>query len=434
MKKSLFVLATAGFLTGILSALPEPGDARGSASVPASVEMVVPRGEAQSYWPRWRGPSGQGLVTDSGYPDRWSDTENVLWKSPVPGRGHSSPIVWADRIFLTTAFEDERAAVLCYRRTDGKLLWQAEVPDRTPERTYPKNSNASPTPSTDGRLVYASFGNKGLVAVDFDGKVVWHRSLGKIDNYHGSAGSPLLYKDRLIIYQDQRGGAFVAAFDTKTGKPLWHTDRRASVGWGTPVAVRVGDRDEIIVSSQERVTAYDPQTGKELWHCSGNTAEVIPTPVVGHGMVFCSSGRAGPTLAIRPGGRGDVTETHLVWQSPRGSPFVPSPLLYGDLLYLVNDMASIATCLDAKTGETVWQGRLGVARKEGFSASPVGVDGKVFFTNDDGETFVLKAGREFSLLHVNRLNASVLASPALVDGRWYFRTDRELIAIGKCGG
>jgi outer membrane protein assembly factor BamB len=151
-------------------------------------------------------------------------------------------------------------------------------------------------------------------------------------------------------------------------------------------------------------------------------------------MVYCSSGRAGPTLAIRPGGRGDVTETHLVWQSPRGSPFVPSPLLYGDLLYLVNDMASIATCLDAKTGETVWQGRLGVARKEGFSASPVGVDGKVFFTNDDGETFVLKAGREFSLLHVNRLNASVLASPALVDGRWYFRTDRELIAIGKCGG
>jgi outer membrane protein assembly factor BamB len=158
---------------------------------------------------------------------------------------------------------------------------------------------------------------------------------------------------------------------------------------------------------------------------------VIPTPVVGHGMVFCSSGRAGPTLAIRPGGKGDVTQTHVAWQSPRGSPFVPSPLLYGDYLYLVNDMASIATAFKAATGEVMWQGRLGVATREGFSASPVGVDGKVFFTNDDGETFVLKAGPTFDLLHVNRLDAPVLASPALVDKRWYFRTDRELLAIGR---
>ena len=158
---------------------------------------------------------------------------------------------------------------------------------------------------------------------------------------------------------------------------------------------------------------------------------MIPTPVVGHGLVFCTSGRAGPTLAIRPGGSGDVTATHIAWQSPRGSPFVPSPLLYGDYLYTLNDMASIATSFEAATGKTVWQGRLGVATREGFSASPVGVDGKVFFTNDDGETFVVRAGPTFDLLHVNRLNARVLASPALVDGRWYFRTEGELLAIGR---
>ncbi len=179
--------------------------------------------------------------------------------------------------------------------------------------------------------------------------------------------------------------------------------------------------------------SYDPDTGAELWSCGGNTFEVIPTPVVGHGLIFCSSGRAGPTLAIRPGGTGDVTKTHVEWTSPRGSPFVPSPLLYGDSLYLVNDMTAIATSFRAATGEVMWQGRLGVARREGFSASPVGVDGKVFFTNDDGETFVVRAGPTFELIHENRLGAQVLASPALVDRTWYFRTSRELLAIGEPG-
>jgi outer membrane protein assembly factor BamB len=411
-----------------------PPAARNAASADAaadSVVMVAPDGDGSSYWPRWRGPSGQGLVEGTGYPDTWSDTHNVQWRTAVPGRGHSSPIVWNDRIFLTTAYDDGRVAVLSFRRSDGELLWQAFGPDTTPEHIHRKNSHASATPSTDGRLVYASFGNKGLLAVDFDGKVAWHRSVGTIDNYHGSAGSPLLYRDRLILYQDQRGdGAFIAAFDAATGRTLWRTPRQGTVGWGTPVAVQVGDEVEIIVSGQQRVQGYDPETGAELWKAEGNTREVIPTPVVGHGLVFCASGRAGPTLAIRPGGRGDVTDTHIVWRSPRGSPFVPSPLVYGDHLYTINDMASIATSFKAATGEMMWQGRLGEARREGFSASPVGVDGKVFFTNDYGETFVLKAGPAFNLLHVNRLNARTLASPALLDGRWYFRTEQELLAIG----
>lgn len=412
-----------------------PRAAEAQATPEQGVAMVASPAEAARYWPRWRGPSGQGLAVGTGYPDRWSDTENVLWKTAVPGRGHSSPIVWADRVFVTTAYDDGRVSILAFRRSDGARLWETFGPDRTREYQHPKNSPASATPATDGARVYASFGSKGLLAVDVEGKTVWHRSLGTIGNYHGTAGSPLLYKDRLILFQDHTGGsgggAFVAAFDARTGRTLWRTERRGRVGWSTPIAVQAGDHDEIVVSSQQAVHAYDPDTGRELWTCGGNTYEVIPTPVVGHGLVFCASGRAGPTLAIRPGGKGDVTNTHVAWQSPRGSPFVPSPLLLGDYLYLLNDMTSVATAFEAATGKLAWQGRLGQATREGFSASPVAADGKIFFTNDEGETFVVGSGATFDLQRVNRLNASVLASPALVDGKWYFRTDRELIAIGR---
>lgn len=423
-----------GIASGMAAITTPQGDVEAQPRLERAVAMVVPVGDANRYWPRWRGPSGQGLAVGTGYPDRWSDTENVLWKTPVAGRGHSSPIVWADRLFLTTAYSDGRVSILCFRRSDGKMLWEAfGPPDRTREYLHPKNSQASATPATDGARVYASFGSRGLLAVDFEGRVVWQQSLGAISAYHGTAGSPLLYKDRLILFQDHGGGSgsFVAAFDTRSGRTLWRTARRETVGWGTPIAVQTGDHDEIIVSSQQRVHAYDPDTGRELWTCGGNMYEVIPTPVVGHGLVFCASGRAGPTLAIRPGGKGDVTSTHIAWQSPRGSPFVPSPLLLGDYLYLVNDMTSIATSLEATTGKVLWQGRLGQAAREGFSASPVAADGKIFFTNDEGETFVVGSGSTFELLRVNRLNAGVLASPALVDGKWYFRTDRELVAIGK---
>ena len=397
----------------------------------AEVRMVAVEGEGAKYWPVWRGPSGQGLVTGT-YTDTWSATENVVWKKPVPGRGNSSPIVWGDRIFLTTAYEGgRRVSLVAFRRSDGTQLWETFAPDGRTGRAHYKNGHASATASTDGTLVYASFGSRGLAAFDLNGKLVWHKDLGDVDNYHGAAGSPLLYKNRVILYQDFDGGSFVAAFDSRTGKEMWRTPRRASVGWGTPVAVRVGTRDEIVVSSQAAVTAYDPDTGKELWVCDGNSFEVIPTPVVGHGLVFASSGRVGPTLAIRPGGRGNVTRTHLAWMSPKGSPFVPSPIIHGDQLYTVNDMASIVTSFEAATGKVLWQGRLGVAQREGFSASPVAVDGKIFFTNDQGETFVLRAGPTFELLRTNRIGESTLASPALVDGRWYIRTDRSLFAIGK---
>jgi outer membrane protein assembly factor BamB len=396
------------------------------------VSIITVEGEGKNYWSRWRGPSGQGYVEGSGYADTWSDTENVIWKVDVPGSGNSSPIVWGDHIFLTTAYEGgQRLSLLAFSRTDGKLVWETPIPQEGVEHAHEKNGHASATAVTDGKLVYASFGTHGLVAADFDGRIVWHRQVGSLDNYHGTAGSPIFYKDTVILYQDHKGEAFVAAFDKGTGETKWWTDRSATVGWGTPIVIRTAERDELIVSSQRAVDAYDPNTGKHLWNAKGNKFEVIPTPTVGHGLVFCSSGRAGPTLAIRPGGEGDVTETHVVWTSPKGSPFVPSTIIVGDYLYMINDMVSVVTAYEAKTGKLMFQGRLGTPQREGFSASPVTFDGKIFLTNDNGETFVIEASPEFNLLHVNRLNARTLASPALVDGRWYFRTEGELLCIGN---
>ncbi|MGE5198176.1 MAG: PQQ-binding-like beta-propeller repeat protein [Rhodospirillaceae bacterium] len=414
---------------------------RQSAPAPAdlAVSVIVPGGEAMKYWPFWRGPSLQGLVDGKGYPSTWSETENVVWRVQVPGRGHSSPIVWADRIFLTSASTDGASrSVLCFRRADGKLLWERAVPEAPAEKLYPKNSYASSSPTTDGKLVYAYFGNAGLVAVDFDGKIVWHAKFGPVTLYHGPGGSPLLYKDRVILYQEQRlmdrnattDPGFMVAIDAKTGREIWRQTRTPQPGWGTPIAIRAGDRDEIIVSSSRRIEAFDPATGALLWFSTGNTFEVIPMPVVGHGLVYCSSGRAGPTFAVRPGGSGDVTASHVAWSTPKGSSFVPSPLLLGDYLYTVNDMASVVTCHHAKTGDVIGQLRLGEAKREGFSASPVAVEGKIYVTNDEGETFVLSPAPDFKLLHVNRIGEQTLASPALVDGRWYIRTAGHLLAIG----
>jgi outer membrane protein assembly factor BamB len=400
------------------------------------VSLIPVDGAGARYWTRWRGPSGQGMVAGTGYVEDWSKTANVKWRAAVPGRGHSSPIVWKDHLFLTTARDGgAKVSMLAYNRADGRLLWETRVPSAGVEHVYDKNSHASATPTTDGERIYASFGTHGLAAFDFAGRLLWQQKLGDLANYHGSAGSPVLYKDRLYLYEDHDGsaslGSYVAAFDTRTGAVIWKKPRAESVGWGTPIVINAGDHDELIVSSQRRVHAYNPDTGDELWTVRGNTFEVIPTPVVGHGLVFCSSGRAGPTFAIRPGGRGDVTATHVEWSSPRGSPFVPSAIIHGDLLYMINDMQSILTVLEAKTGKPVYQDRLGEPAREGFSSSPVAVGDHLFFTNDQGQTFVVQAGPVFKLLRVNDLGAQVLASPALVDGVWYWRTASELLAIGR---
>jgi outer membrane protein assembly factor BamB len=412
-----------------------PGVAQEPAAVD-DVSMVVPAGNAADNWPRWRGPSGQGWVSGDHYPDTWSGTDNVQWKVPVPGDGNSSPIVWGDYIYLTTAYDrGQRRSVLAFQRSDGRQVWECFAPDATPQRAHRKNGHASATPTTDGKYIYTYFGSHGLMAVDMKGNLAWHTDLGAIVTVHGAACSPLLYKDMVIIVQELRSGnkSFIGAFDKNTGHERWRTIRTGSRGWYSPIAIHAGNRDEIIVSGTDQVQAYDPDTGQELWTARGNTWEVIPTPAVGLGMLFCSSGREGPTLAIRPGGSSDVTDTHIAWSISQDSPFVPSPILYENNLYIINDMAALASCIDARSGRILWQGKIGQARREGFSASPVAVDDNIYFTNDDGDTFVLKAGPEFQLLHVNSLGEPVRASPALVDGRWYWRTVKHLIAIGQPG-
>lgn len=423
----LFPLALA--LTLLSSLLPSAVGAATNTTT-SDVRMLAADSDA---WSRWRGPSGQGHLEGAGYPDRWSATDGVIWRTEVPGSGNSSPVIWGDRIFLTTA-EDRgaRRSVLAFDRSTGKQLWQTHAPDTDPEAAYPKNGHASSTPTTDGTRVYAYLGNHGLLATDMDGTVIWHVALGPFQAFHGTASSPLLLGDRLFLVQDQRGGigSFIAAFDTATGKEIWRTARDAKVGWNSPVAVEVtaGGKTstQIVMSGQQKVVAYAPEDGRELWTVEGNTFETIPTPVVAHGMIFCSSGRAGPTLAIRPGHESG----EIVWSSPKGSPFVPAPIVVGDYLYMVNDMASILTVYEAKTGEVIKQERMGDAQREGFSAAPVAVDGKVFFTNDEGRTFVVQHQEEPEILHINDLDERVIASPAGVDGVWYFRTGTSLLAIG----
>lgn len=426
----LIILSVALLTPGRVSAESPRSDTKNT------VQMLSAEGEGQKYWPGWRGPTRQGLAQTGDYPDTWSARDNVLWKVAVPGEGNSSPIVWKDRIFLTTSHDRGRKrSIVCLDRDNGQKLWEAFAPAGSLEKTQRKNGFASGTPVTDGEHVYAYFGNFGLLCVDFTGKQVWHQSFGPIDALHGIACSPLLYKNRIIVFQDQRikNGSFAAAFDARTGKALWKVTRQETVGWGSPIAIRVGDQEQIIVSSQNKVYAYHPDSGAVLWTVEGNLFEVTPTPVVGQNMLFCCSGRAGPTLAIVPESDGNSQQTHVQWKSIKGSPFIPSPLLFDNYLYMINDVNSVVTCYEATTGKLLWQERLGEAVKHGFSSSPVAVNGKIFFTNDEGETFVLAAGPTFRLLHINRLGERALASPALVDGRWYFRTQEHLWCIGKDG-
>ncbi len=428
-------------LVGLLSCLALSSNSLLAQEKAEGVKMIVAEGEGAKYWPGWRGPTRQGLVLSGQYPDKWSPKQNVIWKVEVPGNGNSSPVVWGDKIFLTSAIGGaNKRAVLCFRRSDGKLLWTGKVPQGADEKAYWKNGFASGTPATDGKHVYAYFGNRGLVCFDFDGKIVWHHELKAMNALHGMACSPLLYKDKVIIFQEARGArraprgkkaGFILALDKKTGKTIWKTPRKERVGWGSPIAIGVDGRDQIVVSSSFSVYGYDPQDGSFIWNCKGNTVEVIPTPVVGHGLVYCCSGRRGPTLAIDPSGKGNVTNSHIKWSVKTDSPFVPSPLLYKGYLYSVNDILGEIRCFDAKTGEKMWEKRFPVdAAKHGFSASPIGVNGKVYFISDKGNVYVFKAGPKYNLLHVNQLGEKTLATPALVDGRWYVRTRQHLYCFG----
>jgi len=398
------------------------------ASSSPTVRVVMPAAGAEQQWPRFRGPTGQGVAIEPHFPMHWSETDNLAWKTDLTGRGHSSPVVWDDRIFLTSASEEgyERL-LLCYSRTDGKLLWQRIAPKPTQlEGLYWKNSFASSTPVTDGERVIAFFGNSGLVCFDFEGDLQWQQELGPFTTMHGPGTSPLLYRDKVIFIQYQnRGPTQFVAFDKRTGKPRWQHDREDGTCWSTPVVLRVGDHDELVYNSSHQVIGYDPQNGEELWRVSGSSREAIPMILVGGGLIYSTSGRNGPTLAIRPGGEGDVSQTHLVWKTRRGGPHVPSPAYFDGRLYLVGDMGVI-TCLNAETGDLLWQKRL----RGRFSMSPIEADGKLILTNESGTTFILDASqRDYTLLATNELDDTILATPAVLGGRIYVRTVSRLICL-----
>lgn len=416
-----------------------------------------------SNWPQWRGPESQGISHDKGIPTEWSSTQNVQWKTAIPGRGHSSPIVWRNRIFLTTSIEgpvvpgkkapkhmmgkeefvhpdwagSDRSytfKVICVDG-NGKILWDSTAYDGSVfDHRHRKNTYASPTPSTDGKYLYAFFGSEGLYCYDFNGKLVWKVSLGGIPQLGmGPGTSPVLHEDLVIVVcdHDLGEGSFIAALNRKTGKEVWRVPRKTRSSWATPVLVRRGGRTELIVSGAETVFSYDPTTGKEIWQCKGVESHAIPSPVVGHDMVFLSAGsQAKRAMAVRLGGTGDLTNTpSVVWKYDKGTAYVPSPILYGDYLYLMTDRG-LLTCLDAKTGEIKYEGGRPPVPAT-FTASPVAFDGKILLTSEDGDTFVVKAGPAHEVLRTNSIGEPVYASPAISGSKIYIRGANHLYCIAK---
>jgi len=419
-------------------------------------------------WPQWRGPLGSGVSKETSLPARWSK-EEIAWKAPLRGLGVSSPIVWGDRIFVTSqvgqsalragshptlARGQEAAAekplgsraaategdpkqiyflIEAFHRQDGRRLWEYRMPaEGQLPPVHQKHNLASPSPVTDGNMVYAWFGNGQLVALSMEGKLVWQRHLGKeyspFDIEWGHGSSPALYRELLILLCDHAPASYLLALDKKTGKEKWKVDRGKGVrSYSTPTVVQGPNGDELIVNSSERIDAYDPAAGKLLWHMGEPNRFPIPVPSAENGILYASRGyRGGPYMAIRLGGRGDISRTHVQWLVPTGAPYISSLLYYQGLIYMAND-AGIATCVDAKTGEKVWQERIdGI-----FSASPVAADGKIYLMSETGEAIVLEAGREMRILARNQLGERVVASPAISNGQIFIRTDEHLFCIGK---
>jgi len=385
-------------------------------------------------WPRFSGPDGNGISSETGLPVTWTTTENVRWCAELPGEGTSSPVVVGDQVFLTCAFDGgQRRKVLCLDRRDGKQLWSREITDDDPEVTSAVTGHAAHTPVVANGLVVAMFGNAGVVCYDLAGQQQWHHGLGDFESELGLASSPIVHKGLVYLVCDHDGkwyktfDSYLIALDLKTGETRWKTDRRGLFrSWSTPILAPAGnDRTELIVSAQDELRGYDPQNGALLWQAQGTAGWVTPSPVFGDGVIFATSGKDGPTIAVRPGGRGDVTGTHVDWKQDRGGPYVCSPLLYHGRLY-VPDEHGFVRCIDAGTGEVLYRQRLGGK----FTASPVAAEVRVYVTNEAGTTFVLEDGPHFRLLAENDFDEECLASPAISQGAMFYRTGRQLYCIG----
>lgn len=416
---------------------------------------------ASANWPQFRGPGALGIADNPNLPDRWSTNENVAWKTEVPGRGWSSPVVWGERVFLTTVVSEGEVEpakkglyfggnrseiskaehhwlVLCLDLKSGRELWRQETHHGAPPNPlHVKNSYASPTPVTDGERVYACFGNVGLFCYDMQGQKLWSTNWPPVKLRYGwgAAASPVLHDGRLFLVNDNDEQSFTVALEAKTGRQLWRVERDEKSNWATPHIWRNEQRTELITPGTKRVRSYDLD-GKLLWEFGGMSSIDIPTPSSTAGLLYVSSGYVGdkvrPVFAIKPGAAGDITlkpgETNsqfIAWYQPTAGPYNPSPLLYGDYFYVLFDFGFLS-CHDARTGRQVYEKQRIRTETTSFTASPWAANGKIFALSEDGDTFVFQAGPEYKLLHKNSLDEMCMATPAIAGDRLLIRTLTKL--------
>lgn len=411
-------------------------------------------------WPQWRGPLMTGVAPHARPPLEWSESKNVRWKIEIPGKGSATPVVWDDRIFVLTAVPADKGGdaassqaeggrlsvppdslqkftILALSRKDGRVLWQRVLREERPhEGTHATGTYASASAATDGEVVIASFGSRGLYALTMEGKPLWDKDLGdmNIKLGFGEGSSPALGKDRVIVQWDHEGDSFIVALDKKTGRELWRKQRDERTSWSSPLLVEHGGRTQVITSATNRVRSYDAASGGLLWETSGMTQNTIPTPVHSDGVVFLTSGfRGNALLAVRLAeARGDISASSgaIAWKLDRDTPYTPSPLLYGGELYMLKGNNGLLSCLDARTGERLY----GPERLEGISnvyASPLGASDRVYVAGREGTTVVVQRGRAFKVLATNTLNDGFDASPVAVDGELYLRGRKHLYRISE---
>lgn len=430
------------------------------------IALAVTLAAATDNWPQFRGTASTGVAEDDPrLPDEWSSTKNVVWKTDLPGRGWSSPVVWGNRVFVTSVdsaqpkekakkglyFGGERGAPTDEHRwlvsavdvNSGKVVWEREVNKMIPNFSrHLKSSYASETPVTDGERVYAYFGNVGAFAFDFNGKLVWERKFEKVNTRYGwgTAASPVLHEGRLYIVNDNDDKSVLMALDKKTGKTIWQIDRGEKSNWATPYIWQSGKRTEIITPGTTRVRSYD-MDGKPLWEFGGMSSIAIPTPFTRHGLLFITSGYVGdqkrPTFAIKPGASGDISlkpdqtsNDFVAWFSPQLGPYNPSPIAYGDIYYTLYDRGFFAAN-DVKTGKEVYARKRISEEVSAFTSSPWAYNGKVFLLSEDGDTFVIQSGPEFKILGKNTLDEMCMATPAIARGSLFIRTESKLYRITK---
>ena len=402
--------------------------------------LLIAAAFASEDWPQFRGPTGDGRSDSTGLPLTWSETENVRWKTAIPGEGWSSPVVLGRQVWMTTATEDGHSLrALCADRETGKLLHDVEVFHvAEPPPKNPTNSHASPTPVLEPGRVYVCFGTSGSACLDTaTAKVIWKNTELTLDHKEGAGSSPMIYGGLFILHCDGRDVQYVVALDKNTGRIVWKTKRSAPLeprkpdfrkAYCTPQVITVAGREQLICVGAHRAYAYEPKTGKEIWFCDLPGFSNVPRPLYGHGLLFVGTGFMKPELwAIRADGKGDVSQTHVAWKEPKMAALKSSLALVGDALYMLHDGSGTLTCLNAKTGEQFWQEKLGGS----FSASPIFVDGRLYFFNEKGQTTVIKPGRKFEPLATNQLDAGFMATPAVTGKAFIARTKTHLYRIEK---